>query len=197
MCLTPIEQLSNFSFKLQFLQFELWLSQENFAAAKKLLKSEISRGLNSAFCNNLFIFFIHRGQQLRQINHPLRKIRENLQGLKTVFDIPNTDMIESYIEFLVHLENAEEKRDIELYEKAFQSLNSVFGNLESIQAPILASLKGEKVKILLQIATLAKKAGQWQTALAALEEVKKIDENIEHIDNDIFELKGLVNASTK
>jgi hypothetical protein len=195
--IVPIEQLSDFAFNLQLrrdlLQFELCLSQKKYKEAKKLLTVSMPKEFYSELCKIFFIFFIHHGEQLRQ-TVPLRKVRETLLRLNSFFAISNSDMIQSYVNFLAHLEDIEEKREITVHEKAYQLLNIIFKQLASIHCPIPASLKGEIVNILLKIAVLAKEAGQLKTALAALESIKQLGIPVEHLDEFIIHLKEQLNA---
>ena len=172
-----IKQLSEFESDLthqrHLLEFELRLFQGDFETAKGFLVGPLRRKLYAQLCNILLVFFIHRGEHLRQ-NHELSITRENLLGLNTFFEVPNSKVFQSYINFLAVLDKIKGKKDIATYFEADQALNMVFKELESIKFSIPKLLNKEQINILIKIATLAKDAGQRKIGLDALETIEKV-----------------------
>jgi hypothetical protein len=172
-----IEQLSEFESDLthqrHLLEFELRLFQGDFETAKNFLIGPLRRKLYAQLCNILSVFFIHRGEHLRQ-NHKLSITRENLLGLNIFFEAPNSKVLQSYINFLAFLDKIEGKKDIAAYFEAYQALNMVFKELESIKFSIPKLLNKEQINILIKIAILAKDTGQWKIGLDALETIEKV-----------------------
>ncbi len=192
--MTPIEQLSDFASNLQYLQeFEVRLFEADFHAAKNLLDAPMPRKLHSQLCNILFMYFIHRREQQRQ-TVPLREVTKTLQSLNTLFALPNSDMIQSYVNFLVLLDNIEGKKDIPAHQKVRLSLKTVFEKLNSIGCPHPESLKGEMVDILLGIARLAGETGRRKFGLEALESIKEVVIPNEQLEYFIGNLQRQLNA---
>jgi len=193
--MAPIEQLSDFATHLEhdrhLLDFELQLSQGNYAAAKKLLTGP--KELYSQLCNLFFTFFIHHGEYLRQ-NVPLSTAIKTLRELNILFDIPNYKEFQSYINFLVLLDKIAEQKDFAACQRASRSLETVLAKFNTIDCPIPESLIKQQIYILLQIAALAKSAGQREIGLAAIESIKKLVIPDEELDQDLRALKEQLNA---
>jgi outer membrane protein assembly factor BamD (BamD/ComL family) len=87
--------------------------------------------------------------------------------------MPISDLTQSYIDFLPHLENIGGNRDLTALKKIYGSLENVFKGFSSIQSRVPETLEHEMVQIRLQIGTLAMYAGEWKAALASFEFAKQ------------------------
>ena len=159
--LEPLENLSPFVSDLKLQRFILCLSQEKYEVAKNLLNEPMSKELGSEFKKKLSPSLIFKSEELRG-EKSLREARETLQHLKAFFSIPNNDVVGHYVNFLICLENLQNRSDLREHLETVQALTSVLGEFDS------PSLRREKVDILNTIAHLALREGQRQVALQAL-----------------------------
>ncbi len=172
---TMIQQLSaielpRFAEVWQELKFNAYLEQNKFQAANAFLHSS-SQVLQSTLCTHLFLFLLDSTERLRQNQSP----RKTLQQMMRVFTAADLTIFKNYLEFLVHLENIQDSKDLGAHQKTFMSLDTVIKQLDSIRSPIPATLQDERGKILSKIVFLANASGQQQTALEALETMKQLE----------------------
>jgi hypothetical protein len=202
--LTPIEQLSYctfyFNVRKHCLQFELRLSQQNLEAAKQLLSVPIPKAFESELCNTLFIFFVNRGQQQLFQRTPVTEVRVGLQELIEFFAPPNSDKIQSYINFLIQLEGMENEKGFRANQEKRQLLQIVFENFKSLKHSVPVSLKIEMAHTLNSIAFFVSQRGDLKNTLSLYEEIKQLEVPLEgplkDLDRIIIHLKDQINAQS-
>lgn len=177
------EQLSPLAINLQLqrdlLHFDLCLSEESFAQAKDLLTHPTTPELHLVLYKRLLMYLLQTSGDLLHQNKSAASVYKRLQHLSQFFDIPQTNIIQGYLNFLSHLK----EESLENYEEACQSLKKVFNELESMDCPIPESLNTEIMHIYLKIGTLAMHVGKWETALSAFESSQQFGTQVKHLDH--------------